>query len=86
MKQDLNLQGTQYSWLSSVFYFGWMVCEFFVVLFSIYQLGLIFLPGAIPTNLIMQRSPPSTYLGINIAFWGIFLMFQAYACLSLFRA
>lgn len=50
MKQDLNLQGTQYSWLSSVFYFGWMV-------------------WAIPTNLIMQRSPPSTYLGINIAFW-----------------
>ncbi|TFL00154.1 major facilitator superfamily domain-containing protein [Pterulicium gracile] len=60
MKQDLNLQGTQYSWLSSVFYFGWMV-------------------WAIPTNLIMQRSPPSTYLGINIAFWGIFLMFQALA-------
>ncbi|KAJ7596016.1 major facilitator superfamily domain-containing protein [Mycena floridula] len=58
LKTDLNLQGTQYSWLSSAFYFGWMA-------------------AAIPTNLAMQRSPPSTYLGVNIAFWGIFLMCQA---------
>ncbi|KAL1873467.1 hypothetical protein VTK73DRAFT_915 [Phialemonium thermophilum] len=25
IKDDLNLQGTKYSWLSSVFYFGWLV-------------------------------------------------------------
>ncbi|TFL04974.1 major facilitator superfamily domain-containing protein [Pterulicium gracile] len=58
IREDLNLQGQEYAWLSSVFYFGWMA-------------------WAIPTNLIMQRSPPSTYLGINICFWGIFLMLQA---------
>lgn len=24
IKKDLNLQGTDYSWLSSIFYFGWL--------------------------------------------------------------
>ncbi|WVQ70609.1 hypothetical protein IAR50_000128 [Cryptococcus sp. DSM 104548] len=58
IKTDLNLVGTQYSWLSSIFYFGW-------------------LGWAIPTNLIMQRSPPAYYLAVNIFFWGVFLMCQA---------
>lgn len=39
----LSLHGTQYSWLSSIFYFGW-------------------LGWAIPSNLIMQKCPPATYL------------------------
>ncbi|KAH8828016.1 major facilitator superfamily domain-containing protein [Flagelloscypha sp. PMI_526] len=60
IKDDLGLHGTQYSWLSSVFYFGWLA-------------------WAVPTNLLMQRSPPSTYLGVNICMWGILLMCQA-AC------
>ncbi|TYJ55614.1 hypothetical protein B9479_003646 [Cryptococcus floricola] len=58
IKTDLNLTGDKYSWLSSIFYFGW-------------------LGWAIPSNLIMQRSPPAYYLAINIFFWGVFLMIQA---------
>ncbi|KID75648.1 uncharacterized protein G6M90_00g047060 [Metarhizium brunneum] len=58
LKEDLNLQGTQYSWLSSCFYFGWLV-------------------WAIPSNLLMQRSPPAHYLAFNIFMWGALLMLQA---------
>ncbi|KAM0746975.1 MFS general substrate transporter [Meredithblackwellia eburnea MCA 4105] len=54
----LNLHGTQYSWLSSIFYFGWLA-------------------WAIPSNLILQRSPPATYLSINIFMWGVLLCAQA---------
>ncbi|OCF42569.1 hypothetical protein I317_03553 [Kwoniella heveanensis CBS 569] len=58
IKDDLSLHGSQYSWLSSIFYFGWLV-------------------WAIPTNLIMQRSPPAYYLSANIFMWGVLLMIQA---------
>lgn len=50
--------GTGYSWLSSIFYFGWLA-------------------WAIPSNLIMQRSPPAYYLAFNIFWWGALLMCQA---------
>ncbi|KAI0474424.1 major facilitator superfamily domain-containing protein [Xylaria cf. heliscus] len=58
IKDDLNLNAQDYSWLSSIFYFGWLV-------------------WAIPSNLIMQRSPPGWYLSANIFLWGVFLMAQA---------
>lgn len=58
IKDDLKLVGTEYSWLSSIFYFGWLL-------------------WAIPSNLIMQRSPPSYYLAFNITMWGVLLMCQA---------
>ncbi|PVF94513.1 MFS general substrate transporter [Serendipita vermifera] len=58
IKDDLNLVGTRYSWLSSVFYFGWLV-------------------WAMPSNLLMQRSPAGSYLALNIFLWGAFLMAQA---------
>jgi hypothetical protein len=47
IKEDLNLHKTDYNWLSSIFYFGWLF-------------------WAIPSNLLMQRSPPAYYLGFNI--------------------
>lgn len=28
IREDLNLQGQEYAWLSSVFYFGWMACSY----------------------------------------------------------
>ena len=31
---------------------------------------------AFPTNFLMQRLPLGKYLGINIFFWGFFLIFQ----------
>ncbi len=49
-----------YSWLSSIFYFGWLF-------------------WAIPSNLIMQRSPPGYYLAANIFMWGALLMCEAAA-------
>lgn len=58
LKDGLNLEGTQYSWLSSSFYFGWLI-------------------WAIPSNLLMQRSPPAWYLAGNIFMWGALLMCQA---------
>jgi MFS family permease len=58
--KDLNLEKTEYSWLSSSFYFGWLV-------------------WAIPSNLIMQRSPVAWYLSFNIFMWGALLMAQAAA-------
>ncbi|KAK1239077.1 hypothetical protein MKX08_006138 [Trichoderma sp. CBMAI-0020] len=58
IKKDLNLVGDDYSWLSSSFYFGWLV-------------------WAIPSNLLMQRSPPAYYLAFNIFMWGALLMCQA---------
>ncbi|KAI1123572.1 major facilitator superfamily domain-containing protein [Nemania abortiva] len=60
IREDLDLQGSDYSWLSSVFYFG-------------------FLFWAFPTNFLMQRLPIGKYLGVNIFFWGFFLMLQAAA-------
>ncbi|KAG8853265.1 hypothetical protein FRB96_008349 [Tulasnella sp. 330] len=54
----LDLVGTQYSWLSSIFYFGWLI-------------------WAIPSNLLLQRFPPGTYLAFNIFMWGALLMCQA---------
>ncbi|KAH7155212.1 major facilitator superfamily domain-containing protein [Dactylonectria estremocensis] len=60
LKEDLNLQGDEYSWLSSSFYFGWLV-------------------WAIPSNLLMQRSPPGYYLAFNIFLWGALLMAQSAA-------
>ncbi|KAM6537126.1 hypothetical protein FALCPG4_003071 [Fusarium falciforme] len=60
LKEDLNLQGDEYSWLSSSFYFGWLL-------------------WAIPSNLLMQRSPPAYYLAFNIFMWGALLMAQAAA-------
>lgn len=54
----MHLHGKEYSWLSSIFYFGWLV-------------------WAIPSNLIMQRSPPAWYLAGNIFMWGVLLMCQA---------
>ncbi|CAK5268117.1 unnamed protein product [Mycena citricolor] len=56
--KGLGLVGTEYSWLSSIFYFGWLA-------------------WSIPSNLIMQKCPPATYLAINVFFWGVFLMLQA---------
>lgn len=50
--------GDDYSWLSSSFYFGWLI-------------------WAIPSNLLMQRSPPAYYLAFNIFMWGALLMCQA---------
>ncbi|KAJ9124717.1 hypothetical protein QFC24_003085 [Naganishia onofrii] len=58
LKTDLHLKGTEYSWLSSIFYFGWLI-------------------WAIPSNLLMQRSPPAFYLAGNIFMWGVVLMLQA---------
>ncbi|TRM61882.1 major facilitator superfamily domain-containing protein [Schizophyllum amplum] len=55
IKDDLNLKGTEYSWLSSIFYFGWLI-------------------WALPTNMLMLKSPPAKYLAINIFLWGILLM------------
>jgi MFS family permease len=60
LKEGLSLQGQEYSWLSSCFYFGWLV-------------------WAIPSNLLMQRSPPALYLSFNIFMWGALLMAQAAA-------
>ncbi|KAM0715236.1 hypothetical protein Q7P37_008734 [Cladosporium fusiforme] len=60
LREDLNLQGQEYSWLSSSFYFGWLI-------------------WAIPSNLLMQRSPPGYYLAFNIFMWGALLMAQAAA-------
>ncbi|KAK8055221.1 hypothetical protein PG993_000448 [Apiospora rasikravindrae] len=60
LKDGLYLQGEEYSWLSSCFYFGWLV-------------------WAIPSNLLMQRCPPATYLAFNILMWGVLLMTQAAA-------
>ncbi|KAL1851990.1 hypothetical protein VTK73DRAFT_9323 [Phialemonium thermophilum] len=60
IRDDLHLSSGAYSWLSSVFYFGWLV-------------------WAIPSNLLMQRSPPGWYLGFNILLWGVLLMCQAAA-------
>jgi MFS transporter, ACS family, DAL5 transporter family protein len=60
LKDGLDLQGDEYSWLSSSFYFGWLL-------------------WAIPSNLIMQRSPPAWYLSFNIFMWGALLMAQAAA-------
>ncbi|KAB8072230.1 major facilitator superfamily domain-containing protein [Aspergillus leporis] len=60
INEDLGLSGEQYSWLSSVFYFGFLVWAF-------------------PTNFLMQKFPVGKYLGINIFFWGFFLMLQAAA-------
>ncbi|KAI0965332.1 putative MFS allantoate transporter [Xylaria arbuscula] len=60
IREDLSLQGSDYSWLSSVFYFG-------------------FLFWALPTSFLMQRLPIGKYLGVNIFFWGFFLMLQATA-------
>ena len=58
IQTDLHVVGTEYSWLSSVFYFGWLV-------------------WSIPSNLLLQRSPPGYYLALNILLWGVFLMAQA---------
>ncbi|WJG34462.1 major facilitator superfamily domain-containing protein [Fusarium oxysporum Fo47] len=60
LKDDLKLRGDEYSWLSSSFYFGWLI-------------------WAIPSNLLMQRSPPGYYLAFNIFMWGALLMTQAAA-------
>jgi MFS family permease len=60
LREDLTLQGEEYSWLSSSFYFGWLI-------------------WAIPSNLLMQRSPPGYYLAFNIFMWGALLMAQAAA-------
>ncbi|GFZ46001.1 hypothetical protein JCM24511_03735 [Saitozyma sp. JCM 24511] len=66
----LGLHGTQYSWLSAVFYFGWLV-------------------WSIPSNFILQKTPPVSYLGLNIFLWGAFLMAQAavhsFAALTVLR-
>lgn len=41
---------------------------------------LSFLQGwlawAIPSNLLLQKSPAATYLGFNILLWGVLLMAQ----------
>ncbi|KAB8264646.1 MFS allantoate transporter [Aspergillus pseudonomiae] len=58
IQDNLQLVGNQYSWLSSIFYFG-------------------FLAWQLPTNLLMQRLPTATYLGINIIAWGVLLALQA---------
>lgn len=60
IKDDLELKGEEYSWLSSIFYFGFLAWSF-------------------PSNYLMLRSPVAKYLGINIFFWGAFLIIQA-AC------
>lgn len=62
IKEDLGLHGSQYNWLSSVFYIGFFVWQF-------------------PTNFLLLKFPVARYLGINIFFWGAFLMIQA-ACPS----
>ena len=71
----LDLHGTQYSWLSSIFYFvsnGPLVVLHYA---ELPQQG--WLAWSIPSNLIMQKVPPVTYLAINIFLWGVFLMLQA---------
>lgn len=50
------------------------VCLTLVLYFnSIFYFG--WLIWAIPSNLIMQRSPPAYYLSFNIFMWGAVLMY-----------
>ncbi|KAL7934494.1 major facilitator superfamily domain-containing protein [Trichoderma chlorosporum] len=58
IETDLKISGNDYSWLSGIFFFGWLF-------------------WAIPSNLLMQRSPPAYYLAANIFMWGALLMCQA---------
>ncbi|KIY44856.1 MFS general substrate transporter [Fistulina hepatica ATCC 64428] len=70
IKTDLHFVGQEYSWLSSIFYFGWLI-------------------WAIPSNLLMLKSPGAKYLSINIFMWGVLLIAQAgatsFAALAVLR-
>ena len=72
IREDLDLGGDRYSWLSSIFYFGWVSLDDTCPISRSSKLA-----WAIPSNLIMQRSPPAWYLGFNIFMWGALLMCQA---------
>lgn len=76
IRDDLHLVGTQYSWLSSIFYFGFLACKSFALDVTY---GVLTSTGALPTNFMLQRFPVGKYLGINIFMWGVLLMCQAAA-------
>ncbi|KAI4165222.1 MAG: hypothetical protein LQ342_001090 [Letrouitia transgressa] len=76
IQEDLNLHGTQYNWLSSIFYFG----------FLFFALPTNFLLQRLPIGIAVNVAPRLSadyeigkYLGFNIFMWGFFLMLQA-AC------
>lgn len=58
LKKDLNLEGDQYQWLGSLFYFGMLHLYFPLSLFSPGALNLIVLLQRLPGLGIPDQPPP----------------------------
>ena len=84
LQTDLNLHGTQYSWLSKSFYVAGLSLRRSLMLcllsndFLYYAVGSIFYFGYLvfeyPTSHAMQKLSIAKWLGANIFIWGGFTM------------
>ncbi|KAJ5089117.1 hypothetical protein N7532_007801 [Penicillium argentinense] len=82
IREDLNLHGTQYNWLSSIFYFGFLAWAFPTnFLMQRLPIGNICLLVSHYGKDVSNNLSTGKYLGANIFMWGVFLMIQA-ACNS----
>lgn len=81
--EDLHLVGNQYSWLSALFYLGFLawVCPSDSPIQLTCSEMLTSELQVFPTTFLLQKLPLAKYLGASIFMWGVFLMIQA-ACNS----
>jgi len=71
LKTDLNLQGDEYQWLSSLFYFGRPITVQRESVWSLQYAG--YLAWEYPTNRLLQRLPLAKYSSFCIIMWGLVL-------------
>ncbi|KAJ5113598.1 hypothetical protein N7456_002132 [Penicillium angulare] len=81
IQQDLHLVGSQYSWTSGIFYFGYLFFSY--VYLSLPKNDLLF-PNyfnlghdSYPASLLMVKFPLGKYLAINFMLWAIILACHA---------
>ncbi|RDW93611.1 uncharacterized protein DSM5745_00933 [Aspergillus mulundensis] len=77
--EDTHLVGQQYSWVSSAFYFGYLLWEWVCSPRS--GLPSLQLTDIKPTNFLIPRVPVAKYLAANTFFWGTVVALTA-ACVN----
>jgi ACS family allantoate permease-like MFS transporter len=79
LKPDLNLEGDEYQWLGSLFYFGWLMLSFTmhqeenVVVHTNDVRNKGYLAWEYPTSRLLQRLPLGKYSAACIIIWGAIL-------------
>lgn len=76
MRKDLGLVGQEYSWATSMFYFGYLVAQVCDLCNSRAEVKLTF---KAPSSYLLTKFPIGKYASFNVFLWGIMVLLCACA-------